>query len=208
MENLNERNDKEQIDIIYKAYKDFYKKEPNFNKENLMNITIEIQSMVYLLREYNVNLGGEGFVKDAYKELNLQMDMKIQDIIVFELIGKQNNFDDSLKFNERTNKYIDIIGTAVRNEINNTSNPIESLRIILYILYNKKYVSPWASDEDIMKIVNCDEIYINKAHNLLNTIKVELCKDNFDEKNIESIRKMIFNESRESNKVAVKSLLK
>ena len=200
--------------IIYKAYKEFYRKEPNFCKENIRNITIEIQSMLFILREYGINLGCESFVKNAYSDLDLPMDMTIQDIIIGKLIGKNIDLiDDSIKFNELANKYIDVIGSAITNVINNSEDSIETLRVITYILYTRKYVLPTATADVIKKFTNCQETDLENVNRLIYSIKIELCKDNFDKVNIE---KMI-NESEngetshiseESRKIAVKALLK
>ena len=52
--------------------------------------------------------------------------MTIQDIIIGKLIGKNIDLiDDSIKFNELANKYIDVIGSAMTNVINNSEDSIE-----------------------------------------------------------------------------------
>lgn len=177
--------------IIYIAYKQFYNKEPIFSKENFMNLTVEIQSMAYILNEYGVSLGAYRFCYE-YVDLNMPMSMEIQDIIVGWLIDSSDEFDDnSLEFNERENKLINILGSTIRNIIANSHNKIEELRKISNILYVKKYVRPSANDKEIMELEKCTDEDLKTVEELIEFIKKEQCKDNFDKSNIESIGEMI-----------------
>jgi len=145
--------------LIYKLYKEYYLKEPILEKENLINLTIEIQSMFYFLREHGLVLGCEkGFCLGCYKDLDLPMDMGIQDVIIEKMIGKDISLlDDSVEFSELTKKFINIVGSKVREEIGNSENSIEILRMITYIVYSREFVYPSASDEEVLEYMNCDK---------------------------------------------------
>ena len=187
--------DKQAIEV-YKTYKEFYGKEPNFSKDNFRNITIEIQSMCYLLNEYGVCLEEDGFVGNGYKDLALPMSMNIQDVIVERLIGNNNNFSDTpFQFLGNPKKIIDTIGGVIRNEIENTSDPIETLRLISYVSYVRKYVIPSATEEKLRELVNCESSDLDRERKVMDVIKEELCKDNFDDTNMENVRKMIEEDS-------------
>lgn len=189
-----DRYDKQAIEV-YKAYKEFYGKEPNLNKDNFRNITIEIQSMCYFLNEYGVCLSEDGFSKE-YKDFDLPMSMNIQDVIVTRLIGNHENFfDASRQFPEESKKTINTIGRIIRGVISGASEPIETLRLISYISYIKKYVIPSDNDEEIRELANCELSDLDKERKVIDAIKEEMCKDNFDDANVESVRKMIEEES-------------
>ena len=177
---------------IYLAYKKFYGKEPNSNRENFMNLTIEMQAMAYILFEYGIAIeGANGFCYE-YKDLDMPMSMDIQDIVVGKLIGNSDDLnDDSLQFPKFVEKTISIIGSAIKCAINNTQDPIEELRKISNILYVKKHVRPTASDEEIMEKAKCTKKDLRDVEQLIEFINQERCKDNFDQSNAENIRKMI-----------------
>lgn len=171
--------------IIYKVYKKFYGREPNLSRknfrnppkqpnlgrENFRNLTIEIQSMAYILNEYGVSLGAEEFCYQ-YIDLNMPMSMDIQDILVGKLIGNSDNLNDtSLQLNERAEKIIDIVGSAIKCVINTSQNQIEALREISNILYVKKYVLPSASDAEIMGTTKCTERDLKNVEKLIELIK-------------------------------------
>ncbi len=182
---------KKEEKIIYQTYKKFYGKEPNFNRENFMNLTIEIQSMAYILSEYGVIIGKDGFCYE-YTDLSMPMSMDIQDIIVGKLIGNSDNLNDALlQFTESAEKTINIVGKSIKYVINNSQNPIESLREISNILYVKKHVRPMASDDEIMETTKCSERDLRDVEQLIEFIKQEKCKDNFNKSNIENVGKMI-----------------
>lgn len=181
--------------IIYKAYKQFYNREPDFSEDNFMNLTVEIQTMVYVLDGYGVLLGANGF-RYEYKDLNMPMSMDIQDIIVGKLIDNVDDLNDtSLQFSKRANKMISITGNAMRSITDNSQNRIEELRKICNILYVKKSVCPSASDDVLMEIAKCTEEDLKKVEQLIELIKQEESKDNFDKANIENVRKMINGEA-------------
>lgn len=182
---------KKEEKIIYKAYKQFYNKEPNFSKENLENITIEIQFMIYILNEYGVSLGANRFCYE-YTDLSMPMAMYTQDIIVGKLIDKNDDLnDEALVFSKSAQEIINIIGNIIRNIITDKKNQVEQLKQISNILYVKKYVFPLATDEEIKKKTNCTEEDICNAYQLIKLIDKERSKDNFDKKNIANITKMI-----------------
>lgn len=177
--------------IIYQTYKKFYGKEPNFNRKNLMNLTIEIQAMAYILNEYGVTIGADGFCY-AYTDLSMPMSMDIQDIVVGKLIENSDDLnDDLLQFTEYAEKTINIVGNAIKCAIKNSEDPIEELRKISNILYVKEHVRPSASDEEIMETTKCTKQDLSDIEQLIEFIKQEKCKDNFDKSNIENISKMI-----------------
>lgn len=187
---MNKREEK----IIYKAYKQFYNREPNFSKENFMNLTVEIQFMAYILNECGVSLGAYRFCYE-YVDLSMPMSMDVQNIIVGKLIGNSDDLNDaSLEFNKRTDEFINIIGSAIRNITADSQNRIEKLRKISNILYVKKCVCPSASDEEIMETAKCDEEDLKNVERLIEFIKQERCKNNFDKSNIENVSEMIDNE--------------
>lgn len=182
---------KKEAKVIYKAYKKFFGKEPNFNKENFMNLTIEIQAMAYILNEYGVNIGANGFCYE-YTDLDMPMSMDIQDIVVGKLIGKSDDLnDDSIQYSEFAEKTISLIGSAIRFAINTCQNPIEELRKISNILYVKEYVLPSSSDEKIMEITKCTKKDLSDVERLIEIINQERCKDNFGKSNLENIGEMI-----------------
>lgn len=222
-----DRYDKQAIEV-YKAYEEFYGKKPNLNAYNFRNLTIEIQVMCYFLNEYGVCLAEDGFVRKAYESLDLPMSMNIQDVIVGRLIGSSDDFsDNSRQFPEKSKKTINTIGRVIRGVVGDTSEPIETLRLLSYISYIKKYVIPSADDEKIRELANCELSDLDNQRKVTNAIKEEMCKDNFDDTNIENVRKMIGEESpapygmfinesgngkdpvitKESRKAAVKTLL-
>ncbi len=177
--------------LIYSAYKKFYDREPNLSKENLTNLTVEIQAMAYLLHEYGVSFGDYGFCYE-YVDLKMPMSIGIQDIIIEELIGNIDVLSDtSIEFNKRSEELITIIGSAIRNILANSQNKIEKLRRISNILYIKNHVRPLANDQEIMETEKCAEEDLREVDYLLEIIKQERCKDNFDKSNIENVSKMI-----------------
>lgn len=177
--------------IIYQTYKKFYGKEPDFNKENFMNLTIEIQFMAYILNEYGVSLSSDGFCYE-YTNLSMPMSMDIQDIVVGSLILNSDDLSEgSLEFIESTDKTINIVGSAIKNITANSQNRIEELMKISNILYVKKHVCPSASDEDIIEIAKCTEEDLKNVEQLIEFIKQEKCKGNFNKSNIQNISKMI-----------------
>lgn len=179
------------VKIIYKTYKQFYGKEPNLDTGYIGHLTIEIQAMAYLLNEYGVSLGDNRFCYE-YTDLNMPMSMDIQDIIIGKLSGNIDDLnDDSLEFSARADKLINIIGSAIRCITANSQNKTEELRKISNILYIKKHVRPLASDKEIMEVEKCTEEDLKKVEQLIEFIKQEQCKDNFDQSNIENVRKMI-----------------
>lgn len=178
---------------IYQAYKRFYGKEPNFNGENLMNLTIEIQSMAYILGKYDVflGLGTNGFSYE-YTNLDMPMCMEIQDIIVSELIGNKDNLeDDSVRFTEFAENTISTVGHAIRNILNDSPNQIETVRKLCNLLYVKEYVLPTSSDEVIMADTKCTREDLEAVEKLIGLIIQEQCKNNFDKSNIENVEKMM-----------------
>lgn len=190
-----DKYDKQAIGI-YKTYKEFYDKEPNFSKDNFRNITIEIQAMCYLLNEYGVCLEEDGFIRNGYKDLDLPMSMNIQDVIVERLIGSNNDFSDiPFQFFGSSKKIINIIGKAIRGEVENTSDPIETLKLISSISYVRKYVIPSANDEKLRELVDCESSDLDRERRVMSAIKEELCKNNFDDINMENVRKMIEEDS-------------
>lgn len=173
---------------IYKVYVEFYEKKPNLDKSNLRNLTIEFQSMAYILGRYGVQLYSDGFVKNGYVDLDLPMSMNIQDIIVRELIGKGEDFDDeSLGFPDELKKKINLIGKAVRNIIERENDKIEALRLITFISFVKKYVSPMMSDGEIKDAIGCKLTDLTMEANLTDSINHDMCKDNYGETNIDDI---------------------
>lgn len=186
--NKNKYNEK----LIYKIYKEFFDKEPNFSKENIKNVTIEIQSMLYILEECGVLFFEDDFVKSNYKDLDLPMSMNVQDIIVNQLVDNDKDLsDDSLHFTKITEKLIGITGSVIRDSIKDTQDQIEALRLIACILYVKKNVYPNANEDEIKQLANCELEDLNIEEEAIDTITNELCKNNFDENNVENIRKMI-----------------
>lgn len=156
--------------IIYKVYKKFYDKEPNFSKDNFMNLTIEIQAMAYLLNEYGVNIGTNGFCYE-YKNLLMPMSMDIQDIIISKLF--ENKFDlndESIEFDLRTNRLINVIGEALKQVTFYSENPIEDIRKIANTLYVKKVVCLTDSSETIIKMAKDNEIDLERFEQLVNFI--------------------------------------
>lgn len=75
---------------LYEVYKEFYGKEPDFKKENKQNITIEMQAMAFLLSQYGIAFYDYQFASNEYKDLKMPMSMKLQDIIVGKLLGREN----------------------------------------------------------------------------------------------------------------------
>lgn len=150
--------DKKNEKIIYKIYKDFYKKEPNFDKENLRNITIEIQSMLYILKLNHIDIFCEGFSRE-YIDLELPMNMTVQDIIVGRLIGNNEDLSDSsLHFNDISKMYIDRIGFAVTEFINSFEDPIETLRLMSYLSFFDEQVYSFDVDDfglDDIEYIGC-----------------------------------------------------
>lgn len=192
---------KNTANIIYKAYREFYEKEPDFSEENRRNITIEIQAMAYLLDKYGVNLGGARFSVE-YKDLDLPMSMKIQDVIVSQLIGNKSDLtDDSIQFNPRANKIIGIVGNAICGVINKSNEPTETLRLLIFINFLKERVAPLSEDDRIKSLAGCEDQDLENAMNLYEIIKMEMCKNNFDKANIESITKMIDDSQKESEEL-------
>lgn len=184
------RYDKQEAKVIYKVYKDFYKKEPIFSEDNFRNITIEIQSMAYILDEYGVMIGPGRFSKKEYRDLNLPMDLDIQDIIIRQIEKNEDLNDSSLIFSKRAIKIIDIVGKVIRSVMNNTQTPIETLRTISCILCIKKS-HPFASEELIKALADCKDEDLDNFEKVIDAIKNEACKDNFDKNNIENLDKMI-----------------
>lgn len=178
---------------IYKLYKEFYGKEPNFNKENFMNLTIEIQAMAYLLNQYGVATGSRGFCYE-YANLRMPMSMSVQDIVIKLIENSDDLNDDSLQFTEFAKKTINIVESAIRCSINNSQDQVEELRKIINILYVREHVLPSASDEMIMESEKCTKKDLKDVEQLIKLINQEMCKDNFDRSNIENVRKMIDDE--------------
>lgn len=180
-----------QAKILLKAYNKFYNKDVNPSRDNLINLTIEIQSMVYILQKFGIELGANGFVRDGYKNLNLPMSMSIQDIVVSSLIENDSSLiDTSIEFNQYTNKNIDIIGKATRFIINQTDNPVDTIRAITSILFTKKYVVPDADNEMIKEYAQCTDSDISNAKKLVYIIK-NMKKNIYDEFTIEKIKMIV-----------------
>lgn len=172
--------------LLCKVYKEFYGKDPNFSKDNFRNITIEIQSMAYILNEYGVSLGAYGFVKEAYVGWDLPMSMDLQDIMINHLIGNSEiMIDDSIGLNENAKKKIEIISKEIRSVINYTSNPIESLRLISFILFIKTHAIPSATESKIIEYANCELKDLENEEKVINAINAVL--DN--ESNLKNAKK-------------------
>ena len=185
--NVNEYNKK----LLYKIYREFFDKEPDFSKGNIKNITIEIQSMLYILDSCGVIFFANKFFKNRCKNLEVPISMDIQDIIVDQLVDNDKILnDDSLHFTEITKRMIAITGSVIRNEIKDTQNQTEALRVISNILYIKKEVCP-NNNDGIRQLTNCELEDLNIEEKVIDAITNELCKTNFDENNIENIKKMI-----------------
>lgn len=183
--------------IIYQTYKKFYGKEPNLNKENMRNLTIEIQAMAYILNRYGVTIGENGFCYE-YTDLNMPMSMSIQDVIIEKLIGNKENLNDSsFQFDRRAERIINIVASAIKIAISNRENQIEELRKIVNLLYVKEHVCPSANKERLMEVTKCSEkdlINIEQLEYIIN----EGNKNNFDKVNITNIDKMINTEKTSS----------
>lgn len=133
-----------------------------------MGITVEIQAMAYLLSIYGVTFCEGGFCYQ-YVRLHMPMCIELQDIIISKLIeNKKDLNDDSIKFNERAEKYINAIGSVVRNLILGSENEIENLIKIMDILYVKQYDY---SDETVMQITQCTREDLQKAQELVEYIE-------------------------------------
>ena len=182
-------NDKE-AKIIYNVYKKFYDKEPNFDEKNFMNLTIEIQAMCYILKEYGVEIGDSGFCYE-YKNLNMPMSLSIQDTIISKLMGNHDDLSDhSVKFQELVEVAIARIGLFVRGITSYDKDQVEALRRISNILYLEKYVMPNASDKEIMEVEACNYNELSYVRQLNKLIIQEKCKNNFDRINVDNIEKM------------------
>lgn len=180
--------------IIYSAYKLFYNKEPNFSKDNIRNITIEIQSMAYILSLYGITIVANRFVKDGYKGLELPMSMDIQDIIVDKLLENKENIEEELvQFSDEVTKEIYIIGDIANSIIDDTEDRIETLRKIVYISFTKRRVILDDSDDKIKEIANCEDIDLKLEKNLFERINHDLCNDSYNYGNIYDIEKAIKN---------------
>ena len=171
-------------------------------RSELRNIAMIILYQIDIYEDRKVPFEIDEVIKE-----NLQIDNEFVKDIVYGVTTYKDSLD------EIANKYIDVIGNAITNVINNSEDPIETLRVITYILYTRKYVLPTATADVIKEFTNCQETDLENVNRLIYSIKIELCKDNFDKVNIE---KMI-NESEngetphiseESRKIAVKALLK
>lgn len=162
-------------EIIYAIYKAFYNKEPNLKAENRHNLTIEIQTMTYLLAQYGLIFGNYRFAYNELTDLNMPISMELQDDIVGELLNRDNiELKRLINRNPiKLNKYVKLIGAIVTEEIKDKEDPIESLRLISSIHYTSKYMIPNATILEIADYNACSSDEVEKARQLVKNFELE-----------------------------------
>lgn len=155
---------------LYKTYLEFYKKEPNLKRDNIRLLTIEFQSMVYMLHEYNIILGDYGFIKYGYRDMNLPMSRNVQSIITGFIAGKDKETFESYELDSNYKKIVGIIGEAVMDEIKNEKYPDEKLKDLALISYFRNHIKPNRTDAEIKKMAYCSDEEIQSVNNINNKI--------------------------------------
>lgn len=163
--------------IIVGIYKEFFNKVPDFSQENKRNITIEIQSMSYILRTYGIDLGYR-YVYNELEDLHMPVSMDLQDVILEQLL-----YHDTKDFEEKSQLKTDIktkinsIGKIITSEINDKECPIEALRLISSVLYTAEYILPNSSASQEAEFNNCTYDEVERIKRLIPTSSLDNAND-------------------------------
>lgn len=165
--------DKE-VKLLYKVYKEFYKKEPDFSSENRDNIIIEMQAMAYLLGEYGLILGDYRFEYNTLMHLKMPVSMYLQDILVCQMLEHENKeFESDIPLNEMIKSAINVIGESVTNEINKCESPMEALRLICSVYYVSKSVMAISEMAEIVDFQKCSPEEVESAMSFVRTMVLD-----------------------------------
>ncbi len=159
--------------LIYTVYKEFYGKEPNLDKENRKNITLEVQSMVYLLAQYGVRLGYTDFDYNALEEFNMPLSIELQKSVIDKLIGCVNQQSEtSVELEAPVKSAIQFVSTIVTDEMRDKKNPIEVVRLISAIFYSEGYIRSEAEKLDV-SYNGCTEEEVKSIKRLVKSIVLD-----------------------------------
>lgn len=163
-----------EVKLLYKVYKEFYKKEPDFSNENRDNITIEMQAMAYLLGEYGISLGDYRFEYNILMHLKMPISMHLQDILVCKMLEHENKeFESDIPLNEMAQNAINVIGESVTTEVNKCENQVEALRLICSVYYVSKSMMSISEMAEIVDFQKCSPEEVENAMGFVRTMVLD-----------------------------------
>lgn len=161
---------------LCKLYEEFYQKEPNFLEENRKNITIEMQAMAYLLEQYGVSCGLYRFSYNS--DIKMPISIELQDVIVMHLLGHSaKEYESDLELNKRTKKIISLVGSKIREKLEEKINPIEMLQRIASVYYARTLMLLGADSKTIASSMQIPIDEITEVDKLIRKISLEHLKD-------------------------------
>ncbi len=178
--------EKQVANSLYHAYERVYGHAPNLNGDK-RQLTIEFQAMVYFLMQYGVSFMRCGFVKEGYTSIDMPMSMGIQDILVGHMFGHDAlEFSEEVIFNNYANKIMDILAREL-----SYIKEDWGIRTIVKLHFAETRELPSSSAEKISAYTHVNLDAYKSYRTFLANILCELSKDNYDEVNLEQIRKEI-----------------
>lgn len=171
---------------LYHAYKRIYGKHPDLMGDQ-KELTIEFQTMVYFLSQYGVSFMRFGFVYEGRTDIDMPMSLEIQDILVAHMFGHEaSEFEEEVEFNKHANNVMNILA----RELGYLKAPW-GLMVITRLHFIENRVLPSGELSDICAEAKIQEGVYKSYRVFLANILCELSKDNYDETNLESIRRQI-----------------
>lgn len=148
---------------IVKLYRVFYQKEPIFLAENYESLTIEIQSMFYILNYFGMS--SYTFSYNALENMNMPISLDLQDLIV-KLINQQEVISADEFNNPTLLQRASEIAQKINELLNENEDKLETLRLITSIMHSKTSMYPTYNEQQIADLNNCELEIVQKVNKL------------------------------------------
>lgn len=175
--------EKEVANALYHAYVRFFGKKPEL-KGDKNELTIDFQTMTYLLSQYGVSFMRNSFIKEGYTDMDIPMSMEIQDVLVSHVFGhEESEFERSVEFNKHTNRILDILS----HELEFVSSRAE-LCSLVKLMFTKERVIPASSDDELCQTTGATQENLESYKNFVVSVIYEMMKDEDRTMDIDTIR--------------------